>query len=71
MRVFPTHFNKRFEKHIKHITVLLVPILRPYVRPYFPFVGPADVRGMRRRGAPTPMGAQAKDATAGHQEDPA
>ena len=34
MGLFPTHFDRRFSKIIKHITILLVPIFGPYFGPY-------------------------------------
>ena len=39
MRVFPTHFNRRFGKIIEYITVFVGPYFRSYLGPYFPFVG--------------------------------
>ena len=35
MGLFPTHFDRRFEKIIKRITVFLAPILGPYFGPLF------------------------------------
>ena len=36
MRLFPTHFDRRFVKIIKNITICLVPILGPISGPIFP-----------------------------------
>jgi len=35
MGLFPTHFDRKFVKIIKNITIFLA----PYFGPYFPFVG--------------------------------
>ena len=37
MRLFPTHFDRRFVKNIKNITVFLVPILGPILGPILLF----------------------------------
>ena len=51
MRVFPTHFNERFVKHIKNITVFWVPILGPI----FPLWAAYSVCRLKGPGPNSPL----------------